>query len=226
MFFQLIILGRVKYGLVSKLWDVITAMRVSSNTAALKELDGRDESYTVVAHSSLAPFLLTQGDYRTFGANIKFNIVETNVDSEIGRMWVVPTSLTTDNEIDLFGGIGICVAKDLLVVEGQVQQSDRQYRMIITQPAYQHHSLCPVIGMVEVADMDKLLGDEGLITAVNKHLAKISGSIETTGVIDYKELDPCGYTDVEYNTDGTIDCISLWYNGGGCLSETIEGAMK
>ncbi|QDJ97261.1 hypothetical protein D6_0101 [Aeromonas phage D6] len=171
----------ISEALVSKLWDVITAMRVSSNTAALKELDGRDESYTVVAHSSLAPFLLTQGDYRTFGANIKFNIVETNVDSEIGRMWVVPTSLTTDNEIDLFGGIGICVAKDLLVVEGQVQQSDRQYRMIITQPAYQHHSLCPVIGLVEVADMDKLLGDEGLITAVNKHLAKISGSIETTG---------------------------------------------
>ncbi|UKM62705.1 hypothetical protein P19_0217 [Aeromonas phage P19] len=45
-------------------------------------------------------------------------------------------------------------------------------------------------------------------------------------VIDYKELDPCGYTDVECNVDGTIDCISLWYNGGGCLSETIEGAMK
>lgn len=167
----------ISEALVSKLWDVITALRISSNTAALKELDGRKEAYTVVAHASLAPFLMTQGDYRTFGANIKFEIVETNVDSEIGRMWVVPTSLTTDNEIDIFGGIGICVAKELLVVEGSVMQSDRQYRMILTQPAYQHHSLCPVVGLVEIADMDKLLGDEGLITAVNKHLVNVSGKL-------------------------------------------------
>lgn len=181
----------ISEALISKLWDVITALRVNSNTAALKEHDGRDESYTVIAHSSLAPFLLTQGDYRTFGQNIKFNIVETNIDSEIGRMWVVPTSLTTDTEIDIFGGIGICVTKELLVVEGSVMQSDRQYRMILTQPAYQHHSLCPVVGMVEVEDMPKLLGDEGLISAVNKHLVNVSGKLDATGAgttADGKEL--------------------------------------
>lgn len=171
----------ISEALVSKIWDVITALRVNSNTSALKELDGRDESYTIVAHASLAPFLMTQGDYRTFGANIKFNIIETNIDSEIGRMWIVPTSLTTDTEIDIFGGIGICVTKELLVVEGSVQQSDRQYRMILTQPAYQHHSLCPVIGQIEITDISKLLGDEGLISAVNKHLVAVSGKLDATG---------------------------------------------
>lgn len=164
--------------LVNKLWDLITALRINSNISALKELDGRDEEYTVVAHASLAPFLMTEGDYRTFGQNIKFRIVETNIDSEIGRMWVVPTSQTKDGEVDIFGGIGINVTKELLVIEGSVQQSDRQYRMIITQPAYQHHSLCPVIGRVVVEDIASLLGEEGLITRVNK--LQIAGGPVTT----------------------------------------------
>lgn len=167
----------IEAALVNKIYDVITALRINSNISALKELDGREEKYTIVAHASLAPFLMTTGDYRTFGNNIKFNIVETNIDSEIGRMWIVPESQTKEGSVDIFGGMGICVAKELLVIEGSVNQSDRQYRMIITQPAYQHHALCPVVGRVQITDIDKLLGDEGLITKVNKHLAEISGSI-------------------------------------------------
>lgn len=175
--------------LVNKLWDIITALRINSNISALKELDGRAEEYTVIAHASLAPFLMTQGDYRTFGQNIKFNILETNIDSEVGRMWVVPTSRTKNGEVDIFGGIGICVAKELVVIEGQVLQADRQYRTIITQPAYQHHSLCPVIGRVVIEDIKDLMGTEGLITRVNKHI--IGGEITTiqkTDATDAQEI--------------------------------------
>lgn len=171
----------IEAALVNKIYDVITALRINSNISALKELDGREEKYTIVAHAALAPFLMTTGDYRTFGNNIKFNIVETNIDSEIGRMWIVPESQSKEGSIDIFGGMGICVTKELLVIEGSVQQSDRQYRMIITQPAYQHHALCPVVGRVQITDIDKLLGDEGLITKVNKHLAEISGAIKVEG---------------------------------------------
>ena len=172
-------LSNIEATLVNKLWDIITALRVNSNVAALKELDGRAEHYTVIAHSALAPFLMKAGDYRTFGQNIKFEVVETNIDSEINRMWVVPTSQTKDGDIDIFGGIGICVTKELVVIEGSVGQSDRQYRMIITQPAYQHHSLCPVIGRLEIEDIEQLLGDEGLITKVNKHI--VGGTITMNG---------------------------------------------
>lgn len=164
--------------LVNKIYDVITALRINSNFSALKELDGRKESYTIVAHAVLAPFLMTTGDYRTFGQNVQFKIVETNIDSEIGRMWIVPESQTKEGNVDIFGGMGICVAKELLVIEGSVNQSDRQYRMIITQPAYQHHALCPVVGRVQVEDIMDLLGDEGLITKVNKHLAEVSGTVK------------------------------------------------
>lgn len=164
--------------LVNKIYDVITALRINSNFSALKELDGRKESYTIVAHAVLAPFLMTTGDYRTFGQNVQFKIVETNIDSEIGRMWIVPESQTKEGNVDIFGGMGICVAKELLVIEGSVNQADRQYRMIITQPAYQHHALCPVVGRVQVEDIMDLLGDEGLITKVNKHLAEVSGTVK------------------------------------------------
>lgn len=168
--------------LVSKVWDVITALRVNSNVAALKELDQRKEEYDLVVHSSLAPFMMLTGDYRTFGQNIRFNITETNIDSEIGRIWIVPKSQTKDSEIDIYGGIGICVTKELLVIEGTVNQADKQFRMIITQPAYQHHDLCPVIGRIEITDIENLLGDEGLIASVNKHLVKVSGKVATAPV--------------------------------------------
>lgn len=175
-------LGNIEAVVVNKLWDIITAIRVNSNVAALKELDGRDEEYTVVAHASLAPFIMKAGDYRTFGENIKFKVIETNIDSEVGRIWVTPTSRTRDGSIDIFGGIGICVTKELVVIEGSVQQSDRQYRMIITQPAYQHHSLCPVVGRLEIVGIKDLLGNEGLITKVNKHL--IGGTIKNIPLTD------------------------------------------
>lgn len=170
-------LVNIQAALVNRLWDIITALRINSNMAALKELDNRKEEYTIVAHASLAPFIMKAGDYRTFGTNIKFNVVETNIDSEVGSLWVVPTSQTSNGNIDIFGGIGICVTKELLVIEGHVAQADRQYRMIITQPAYQHHSLCPVIGRLTITDIEDLLGNEGLITRVNKHL--IGGKITT-----------------------------------------------
>lgn len=169
----------IEAALVNKVYDIITGLRVRSNISALKELDGRDESYVIVAHASLAPFLMTTGDYRTFGTNVKFRIVETNIDSEVGRMWVIPESATKNGTVDIFGGMGICVAKELLVIEGSVNQSDRQYRMIITQPSYQHHSLCPVAGRLTIKDIDKLMGDEGLIAQVNKHLVTVNGALDT-----------------------------------------------
>lgn len=165
-------IDNVSAALVNRIWDVITALRINSNTAALKELDKRDEEYVIIAHASLAPFLLTKGDFRTFGENIKFEVVETNIDSEVGNMWIIPKSHTKDGDIDIFGGIGICVTKELLVIEGQVAQSDRQYRMIITQPAYQHHAITPVIGRLTIEDIGDILTDEGIITRINKLLVK------------------------------------------------------
>ncbi|AEV89561.1 putative major capsid protein [Pseudomonas phage OBP] len=182
-------LANIEAALVNKVYDIITGLRVRSNISALKELDGREEAYTIIAHASLAPFLMRTGDYRTFGTNVKFKVLETNIDSEVGRMWVIPESQTKNGVVDIFGGMGICVAKELLVIEGSVNQSDRQYRMIITQPAYQHHSLCPVAGRLTIKDIDKLMGDEGLIALVNKHLVTVNGKLEGAAGGTGKEIE-------------------------------------
>lgn len=174
-------LENIRAVLVNKIYDIITALRVNSNVAALKELDGRAEEYRVIAHSSMAPFLMNAGDYRTFGNNVKFEVVETNINSEKGLLWVVPKSNTKDDEIDIYGGMGICVTKELLVIEGAVTQADRQYRMLITQPAYQHHALSCVAGLAEIEDIAQLLSDEGLISAVNKHMVQVSDAAAQTG---------------------------------------------
>lgn len=189
----------IEAALVNKVYDIITALRVNSNIAMLKTIDSREEKYVIVAHSSLAPFLMTTGDYRTFGENIKFKVIETNIDSEIGTMWVFPESQTTDSNIDIFGGLGICVTKELLVIEGEVMQADKQFKMVISQPSYRHHSLGSVCGQLVVEDMDKLLGDEGLIGAINKHLVKVSGELAQAGAgVTGKEVE----VEIGGNTQG------------------------
>lgn len=191
-------LENIRAVLVNKIYDIITALRVNSNVAALKELDGRAEEYRVIAHSSMAPFLMNAGDYRTFGNNVKFEVVETNINSEKGLLWVVPKSNTKDDEIDIYGGMGICVTKELLVIEGAVTQADRQYRMLITQPAYQHHALSCVCGLAEIEDIAQLLSDEGLISAVNKHMVQVSGSTDPVGVqkVEVTNFPPAGAVQV------------------------------
>jgi predicted CoA-binding protein len=180
-------LKNIRSALVNKIYDIITAIRINSNISALKEMDSRKETYIIVAHASLAPFLMEVGDYRTFGKDIDFEVIETNIDTEVGRMWIFPKSHTTENNIDVFGGLGINVAKESLVIEGFVGQSDRQYRMILTQPAYQHHDICPVLGRLTIEDIKDLLGDEGLISKINKLL--IRGDLITSEPDDDVVID-------------------------------------
>lgn len=174
-------LVNIQAALVNKITDVITDIRVRSGFSAIKEIDGRKEEYTIVAHSALAPFLITRGDVRTFGQNVEFNVVETNVDTEKGNMWIFPTSQTKDGSIDAFGGLGFCVSRELMVIEGDVRNPDRQYRMLITQPAYQHHSIGCIAARVRIEDIDDLMKDGGILSAINKHLVQVSGKLEGVG---------------------------------------------
>lgn len=163
-------LANIQAVLVNKITDVITDIRVRSGFAAVKEIDGRNEEYVIVAHAVLAPYLMTSGDVRTFGQNVKFSVIETNVDTEIGRFWIFPKSETRDGNIDAFGGMGVCVAKELLVIEGDVRMDERQYRMQICQPAYEHHSTGCIAGRVYIEDIEELMNDGGVLSAINRHL--------------------------------------------------------
>lgn len=174
-------LGNIQAALVNKITDVITDIRVRSGFSAIKEVDGREEEYTIVAHAALAPFLITTGDVRTFGQNVKFKVIETNIPTEVGTFWIFPTSTTKDGTIDAFGGLGFCVSRELLVIEGDVRMSERQFRMMITQPAYQHHSTGVIAGRVVIEDIADLMAGGGVLTSINKLLVEVSGKIEGAG---------------------------------------------
>ena len=172
-------LGNIQASFVNKITDVLTDIRVRSGFAGIKEVDtGRFEEYTIVAHSSLAPFLITMGDVRTFGNNVKFTVIETNVDTEKDRFWVFPSSQTKDGSIDAFGGFGICVTRDLLVIEGDVRSERRQFRMLITQPSYEHHSIGCVAARVTVTDYAELMAEGGVLSAITRHLVNVNGTLD------------------------------------------------
>lgn len=44
--------------------------------------------------------------------------------------------------------------------------------------------------------------------------------------IDHVELDEYGFDDFKKNEDGTISYLTMFYNGGTCLSEVIESGLK
>lgn len=174
-------LGNIQAALVNKITDAITDIRVRSGFAAIKEVDGREEKYTIVAHSALAPFLITTGDVRTFGQNVKFDVIETNVDTEVGRFWIFPASQTKDGSIDAFGGLGICVSRELLVIEGSVQAEERQYRMLITQPSYEHHSIGCIASRIEIEDIQELMAEGGVLSSITRHLVNVEGTLDGAG---------------------------------------------
>lgn len=172
-------LGNIQASLVNKITDVITDIRVRSGFAGIKEVDtGRAEEYTIVAHAAMAPFLITMGDVRTFGNNVKFKVIETNVDTEMDRFWVFPTSQTKDGNIDAFGGFGICVARELLVIEGDVRTERRQFRMLITQPSYQHHSVGCIAARVTIEDFQEMMAEGGVLSSVTRHLVNVTGTLD------------------------------------------------
>lgn len=41
-----------------------------------------------------------------------------------------------------------------------------------------------------------------------------------------EELDPCGFSRVEINKDGSVDYTVLFYNGGGSFDEVLEWAIN
>lgn len=55
------------------------------------------------------------------------------------------------------------------------------------------------------------------------NLREIDDTLYETQEID---LDPYGFADATYNPDGSITVVGLWYNGGGCLDEILEEALK
>lgn len=156
--------------------DIIAALNTKSGLAAIAEYGSQEvPAWSIIVHQNLARFLIKHGDVRFLGQGIKWEIFETNFDSQIGQILIVPKNNSTAQQIDPLGGIGINVSKENIVVKGNVTRDNQDFGVVMTMPTYRHWPLCPIIGSLTVTDAARFLTNEGLLTGLAALRVKAPG---------------------------------------------------
>lgn len=166
--------------LINEVSDMVAALNTKSGLASIREYGAiNDTKYSLVVHQNLARFFQRVGDIRVIGGWEQVKVEATNFDSMIGKMYLVPADETAGDTINPLAGVGINVAKENVVVEGNMHRDSQHFGVIMTIPSYRHHPLCPVIGRLTVTDAAELLTDEGLIHDLAK--LRLAAANQETG---------------------------------------------
>jgi hypothetical protein len=161
---------------LNEISDITAALNTKSGLAAIAEYGGTDKiEWTVVVHQNLARFLMRSGDARTLGPTAPMQIVETNFDSQIGQLLIVPKNTSTNDFINPLGGIGVNISKENIVVQGNVTRDQQDFGVVMTMPTYRHWPLNVIIGSLTIEDAHEFLGDEGLLTKLAKQIVQVEG---------------------------------------------------
>lgn len=152
--------------ITNEISDITAALNTKSGLAAIAEYGGTDGNieWTVVVHQNLSRFVMRSGDARTTGPKQTLNVVETNFDSQIGQILIVPKNTSTNDTINPLGGIGVNVSKENILVQGNVTRDQQDFGVVMTLPIYKHWALNPIIGSLTITDAHEFLGDEGLLS--------------------------------------------------------------
>lgn len=159
------VFNAVSSAITNEIADIVAALNTRSGLAAIAEYStgNTKNKWTVVVHQNLSRFIFRSGDARTIGPVDNLEVVETNFDSEIGRMIIVPYNDSSAEQINPLAGIGVVVSKENIVVQGNVTRDNQDYGVVMTLPTYKHWALNVVIGTLEIEDAGEFLTDEGLI---------------------------------------------------------------
>lgn len=162
--------------------DITSALTTKSGLAAIAEYGGTTgiAEWTVVIHQNLSRFVMRNGDVRTNGPKVTLNVVETNFDSQVGKIWIFPKNNSSNETINPIGGIGVCVSKENILVQGNVTRDSQDFGIVMTLPIYKHWPLNPIIGSLTIEDAKDFLGDEGLLTKLARQRVSVD-NIEDAG---------------------------------------------
>jgi len=165
------VFNAISSAITNEIADIVAALNTRSGLAAIAEYSSGNtkNKWTCVVHQNLSRFIFRSGDARTIGPIDNLEVVETNFDSEIGRMIIVPYNDSSSEQINPLAGIGVVVSKENIVVQGNVTRGDQDFGVVMTLPTYKHWALNVIIGTLEITDADEFLSNEGLI---NKLAAK------------------------------------------------------
>lgn len=152
--------------ITNEISDITAALNTKSGLAAIAEYGGTSGNieWTVVVHQNLSRFVMRDGDARTTGPKQTLDVVETNFDSQIGIILIVPKNTSTNDTINPLGGIGVNVSKENILVQGNVTRDQQDFGVVMTLPIYKHWALNPIIGSLTISDAHEFLGDEGLLS--------------------------------------------------------------
>lgn len=165
--------------LLNELSDITSALLTKSGLAAIAEYGGTDKiTWSIIVHQNLARFFMRSGDARTIGPNLPIEVVETNFDSQIGQILIVPKNNSTNEFINPLGGIGVNVSKENILVQGNVTRDQQDFGVVMTLPTFRHWSLNPVIGSLTIEDADQFLGDEGLLVKLAKQAVMVTNAAD------------------------------------------------
>ena len=112
--------------------------------------------------------MFRKGDARSNGGDEDaFIPIATNYKEHVGRIWLVPKSNTSQNSIDIFGGLGVCLTKENIVTSGAITRNDRDFMVMISLPTYGHHNIGCMVGELLIEDAENALTEIGLIRGIN-----------------------------------------------------------
>lgn len=178
----------VSAAITNEIADIIAALYTRSGLAAVAEYTTGDlkGKWSVVAHQNISRFIFRSGDARTVGPVDQANVIETNFDSEIGYVTIVPKNDSSSEVIDPLAGIGVVVTKENIVVQGNVTRGNKDFGVVMTLPTYKHWGLNVVIGRLFIEDAHLFLTDDGLINDLAVKAVKLANAadIKLTPVVD------------------------------------------
>lgn len=161
--------------ILNELSDITSALLTKSGLAAIAEYGGVDKiTWSIIVHQNLARFLMRSGDARSIGPNLPIEVVETNFDSQIGQILIVPRNNSSNEFINPLGGIGVNVSKENILVQGNVTRDQQDFGVVMTLPTFRHWALNPVVGSLTISDADQFLGNEGLLVKLAKQAVSVT----------------------------------------------------
>lgn len=158
--------------------EMCAALATSSGLAAISEYRRIEKKWIIVGHQNLSRYMMRQGDARTLGHGIGFQTIDSNLDEMVGKFYIFPESETTGDNIDVIGGMGVMVSKEHQVVQANLTRNNSDFGIVITQPTYKHHSVCPIVGVLEIEDAAAALTEEGLVTYLTAQRVKVVNAAE------------------------------------------------
>lgn len=169
----------VTAGIANEISDVISALNTKSGLSAINEYGGEGPTkWVAVAHQNISRFLMRQGEARTAGVDLPVEAIETNFDSQVGQIIIVPASNSSSETINPLAGIGVCVAKENILVQGNVTRDQQDFGVVMSMPSFRHWPLNPVIGSLTIEDASEFLTDEGLLNKLAVQRITVEGVVE------------------------------------------------